>query len=166
MCNKKNKIHFLKILIMMFLLVFICENKILINYAYSYNDEDTKIEVDIGDFGEDEDGNDNPQDILDEGAYSNADNGNREFEDKSTDSIKDGFNKFLVKYKNLVAGISGLIVMTLVVWLIIQFCMIGNYTDNPRMKGTKTTQLVLTILAIAILGSFTVWFSVFYNAFR
>lgn len=125
------------------------------------------IEVELIDYGTEtgtEYGTEYKDDIDPD--LGNADNGNSEFEKKDTASLKRGFNKILEKYKGLVVGMFGLILLTLIVWLIYQFCVIGNYSDNPRTKGQKSTQLLLTILAIAILGSFTIWFSLAFNVFR
>lgn len=117
--------------------------------------DETEIKVNLDSFSEDITGD-----------FSNYDTATDDFRKKDTASIKAGFNKVLSKYKVLVVGILGLIVMTLVGWLLILFMALGKLSEEPRARKATITGILITLIALALMGSFTLYFSLAFNVFR
>ena len=86
--------------------------------------------------------------------------------DKDTGSIVDGFNKFLTRYKRLVAFIFGLATLTMLVILIISIFGIGVYSASPRERAMYVKRTIICLCGFGIFGSFTLFFSLAFHVFR
>ena len=56
--------------------------------------------------------------------------------------------------------------MTLVGWLIVLFMALGKQSEEPRARKATITGILITLIALALMGSFTLYFSLAFNVFR
>lgn len=76
------------------------------------------------------------------------------------------FNRILSDYKVIILGIMGLVDLFLIGVLIFRFIKLGSVGGNPTEVKNALTSLGITLLAVAIAGSITLWYGLFYNALR
>lgn len=74
-------------------------------------------------------------------------------------------NEFFLRYKKGIVGVFGLIMITLFIILILHIMKLGGTGGNPVARRNAIISLLLCATAIAILGSFSVWFILFYDVF-
>lgn len=98
-----------------------------------------------------------------EGDYntSNLDSNN----DNNLSIFYNMFSELLGKYKEIVFGIFGLLTLTLVALLIYLFVCLGNSSGNPRDRKNVIVRIITCGIALAVFGSFTVIFGLFWNSF-
>jgi len=75
-------------------------------------------------------------------------------------------NNILGKYKEIVLGVFGLLTLTLIGLLIYLFVCLGNSGDNPRDRKNVIVRIITCGIALAVFGSFTVIFGLFFNSFH
>lgn len=74
-------------------------------------------------------------------------------------------NDIFLRYKEVIVGIFGIVIITLVIFLILNIIKLGGTAGNPISRRNAIISLLLCAVAIAIMGSFSVWFILFYNIF-
>lgn len=62
-------------------------------------------------------------------------------------------NDFLASYKNFIIGVYGIIAMTLVLILTVQFSRLSNSGTNPMTRSRAISELIFSFLSIAFLGA-------------
>lgn len=75
------------------------------------------------------------------------------------------FNMLYERAHYVVAGISGIVAMTLILILMKQFTLLGMYADNAQKRAGVLGGIMWTFIAIALSGSITLFMSLFYNMF-
>ena len=101
-----------------------------------------------------------------DGDYENADVGMGAFNSDSEEQLKSGFNGFLKRYGKFIIIAFGVATLTLFVIFLFSLLAFGSKPDNPRTRQNSSTQLLFCAIATAVLGSFTVVFSLIFNALR
>lgn len=93
--------------------------------------------------------------------------------DTSTGNIKDGLessadkgkalNKILYEYRGIVTFISGIGMISMIMFFIFNLINLGNSKGNPQERQKAVTGLIVSGIATAGLGSVTLITSLFYN---
>lgn len=97
----------------------------------------------------------NEEDIIVEGGEVSIDG-------QSTDS-KDAFNTILTKYRRIITLASGLATITLVAVFIFLITKLGTTGDNPSARSKVIAGLIVSGIAVALLGSVTLIVGLFYG---
>lgn len=74
-------------------------------------------------------------------------------------------NRFLKKYRVVIAGISGLASVSMILFFIIGFMRLGATSSNPEARSQTIRGLILTGIAAAGLGAVALITGIFYNSF-
>lgn len=74
-------------------------------------------------------------------------------------------NRFLKKYRVVVAGVSGLGAVTMILFFIIGFIRLGATSSNPEARSRTIMGLVMTAIAATCLGAVAFITGIFYNSF-
>lgn len=76
------------------------------------------------------------------------------------------FNDFLTRYRSMIIGINGvcfLICIGLMVW---RFMVLGASAGNPMARRNALISIGITAVGIAVFGSITLFFGLFYNGLQ
>lgn len=77
------------------------------------------------------------------------------------------FNQFLTEYKGFILGVAGVIDLFLVGVVIFRIIKLGSVSPSaPADRKNAITALGISLLAVAIMGSITLWYGLFFNAFK
>ena len=76
------------------------------------------------------------------------------------------FNNFLTKYKGFVLGVAGVIDLFLIGVVISRIIKLGAASQSPVDRKNALTSFGISLLAVAIMGSITLWYGLFFNALK
>lgn len=74
------------------------------------------------------------------------------------------FNDFLSEYKTIIMGMAGLIDLLLIGVVIFRIIRLGSVSQSPTERKNALTALGISLLAVAFMGSVTLWYGLFYMA--
>lgn len=81
-------------------------------------------------------------------------------------TTNDGFKTVIDKYKQAIVGIGSFATVTMMLFCILNITKVAAAATNPTARSQAITGVVWTGVAVALLGSVTIWFGFFYNALR
>lgn len=98
---------------------------------------------------------------------SETDNGDTSLGSRGNDEsqIVEYMNEFILRYQNLIIGIYVLIALTLVIVFIVGTIRLAGSGSNPIERRRAVISLLITLGAIAFLGSMGVVFALVFNIF-
>lgn len=73
---------------------------------------------------------------------------------------------FIMKYRNFIVGISGIGMVSMILFFIMNFLKLGATAGNPTERQKVLTGLIWSGVAAAGLGSVTTFVGFFYGAFK
>lgn len=76
------------------------------------------------------------------------------------------FNQFLTEYRLFVLGVAGAIDLFLIGVVIFRIIKLGAASQSPIDRKNALTSFGISLLAVAIMGSITLWYGLFFNAFK
>ncbi len=80
-------------------------------------------------------------------------------------AVYDTMLSVLTKYKTIVVGLAGLIDLFLIGVVIFRFIKLGNCPkDNANERRSAISALAISLFSVAVMGSLTLWYSLFFNA--
>lgn len=82
-------------------------------------------------------------------------------------AVYEPLNAILSKYKAFILGVSGVVdifLIGVVIWrlIVLGSCPAGNVTE----RRTAIMGLGISLFAVALMGSFTLWYGLFFNALK
>lgn len=83
----------------------------------------------------------------------------------ATQDKEEGWNLFFEKFKYLITAIFAICILVCLGFFYISITRLAASGSNPMARRNAIMQLVTSIIAIAILGSGTIWFTLMYNVF-
>ena len=98
--------------------------------------------------------------------------------DSSTNTIKEGLadstktgtngilNRILTEYKGIIVFISGIAMLSMIMFFILNFIELGNSRGNPQARQKAINGLIISGVATAGLGSVTLIVQLFYNMIK
>lgn len=86
--------------------------------------------------------------------------------DKSKATSGDNFKPVIDKYKEFIVGIGSFATVTMVLFFILNITKIAAAAGNPQARSQAIAGVVWTGVAVALLGSVTIWFGFFYGSLR
>lgn len=75
-------------------------------------------------------------------------------------------NQFLTEYKGFVLGVAGVVDLFLIGVVIFRIIKLGTKSQSPMDRKNALSSLFISLLAVAIMGSATLWYGLFFNAFK
>lgn len=76
------------------------------------------------------------------------------------------FNNFFEKYRGVITAVSGIATLTMVVFFILGLIKLAKSGDNPTDRKKASGSIIVTGIAMALLGSLTFFTGIFYNFLR
>lgn len=76
------------------------------------------------------------------------------------------FNQFLTEYRLFMLGVAGVIDLFLIGVVIFRIIKLGSVSQSPIDRKNALTSFGISLLAVAIMGSITLWYGLFFNAFK
>ena len=98
--------------------------------------------------------------------------------DSSTNNIKEGLadssktgtngilNRILKEYRGIIVFISGIAMLSMIMFFILNFIELGNSRGNPQARQKAINGLIISGVATAGLGSVTLIVQLFYNMIK
>jgi len=88
-----------------------------------------------------------------------------QYDDNPAQAVYDAMLNVLTKYKTIVVGVAGLIDLFLIGVVIFRFIKLGNCPkDNANERRSAISALAISLFAVAVMGSLTLWYGLFFNA--
>ena len=84
---------------------------------------------------------------------------------EETDDSKKGkvFNKVLTEYKGIVTFITGIALVSMIMFFVLNLINLGNSKGNPQERQKAITGLIVSGVATAGLGAVNIIVALFYN---
>jgi hypothetical protein len=92
----------------------------------------------------------------------NGDDTNADTSNTDMSQFTEGMNKILGNYKALLIGIFGIATLSLVALLIYYITKLGAAGGNPEKRNAALQSMLYCGIAIAVMGSLTVFFGIFF----
>lgn len=80
-------------------------------------------------------------------------------------STEDGFNTLFEKYRGIIAGVSGIVALSMLLFFIIQAFRMGSSAHNASERQKAIQGLLWLGIATAICGSVSLFTGLFYGMF-
>lgn len=96
----------------------------------------------------------------------NSENGSELMGDKDSESLVQGFNSWIQRYKRVVTIVLGLATLTMFIVFMFSLTGIAANSTNPRGRAAYITRTLICFVVFGILGSFTVVFAMAFDIFR
>lgn len=91
----------------------------------------------------------------------------KKYDANPASAFTDVFTSFLTKYKGVVLGVAGVVDILLIGVVIFRLTQLGAVgANNPQGRRNALTALFISLLAVAIMGSVTLWYGLFFSALR
>lgn len=90
-----------------------------------------------------------------------------QYDDNPTEAVRGPLNTILVKYKSIILGASGVVDIFLIGVVIWRLIVLGSCpAGNANERRTAIMGLGISLFAVALMGSFTLWYGLFFNALK
>jgi len=76
------------------------------------------------------------------------------------------FNDILQKYHNIIAGVFGILTLTLVLVVMYFFTVLGASGDKPLERTRAISRIIVCFVVIALFGSISLFFALFWGLFK
>lgn len=80
--------------------------------------------------------------------------------------VQSTFSTIFQKYRLVIAGVSGVVALSMLLFFIVQAFRLGNSAHNPSERQKAMTGLIWTGIATALLGSISLFVGLFYNMLK
>lgn len=89
-----------------------------------------------------------------------------EYTDAEAKKATHVYNKILIEYKGIVVFISGIALLSMIMFFILNFIELGNSRGNPQARQKAINGLIISGVATAGLGSVNLIVQLFYNMIK